>query len=679
MDTCYKLHDYPKESRNCEKGKGILVNQVSEEEGNESGDAGNCNMITQEQYAQLMSLLQQNTATTNMVQSRASLNTDNKMHGCLRPYCTPNLYTENVVDVASTVGLLDGEKVQVVSVGSSDVEDDWTGVPSLAIQNKTLFEKLYRKKPAYAHMKVFGCLAFASTLTNQRHKFDSRARRCVFLGYPLGTKGYKLLDVENEEEEEEEPLSPAARLFHEPNFNVHIIAIMGCKTVIYPDVVKANLLFTLLKHPRFSSLQVADEKKRGEMKWVRTEVDLEKHVIVPHLDSAMDAPDKFLEDYVYNLTTTVIPNSQPLWDLHLLNLKTSHSQAIAIFRIHHSLGDGTSLMSLLLACTRQMQNPQALPTIPTSKQRQKTGNNSKSFWVSFFVLWSFLKLLCNTIIDVFMFVATALFLKDTENPLKGPPGVESRPRRIVFRTISLDDFKLIKNAMNTTINDVAVGITQAGLSRYLNRIYGEGRKDGGETEKKNNLPKKIRLRSTLLVNIRASTGIQALADMMEKNTEAKWGNWIGFILLPFDIAIRDDPLDYVRQAKATVDRKKRSLEAIYTFSISELVLKLFGIKVASALSHKIISNTTMCLSNLVGPLEEIGFYGHPMAFLAPSSYGQPHALMINFQSYVNKMSIVLSADEGTVHNPHQLCDDIMDSLKLIKNAAIARNNQAMLM
>lgn len=70
-------------------------------------------------------------------------------------------------------------------------------VPSLAIQNKTLFEKLYRKKPAYAHMKVFGCLAFASTLTNQRHKFDSRARRCVFLGYPLGTKGYKLLDVEN--------------------------------------------------------------------------------------------------------------------------------------------------------------------------------------------------------------------------------------------------------------------------------------------------------------------------------------------------------------------------------------------------------------------------------------------------------------------------------------------------
>lgn len=55
---------------------------------------------------------------------------------------------------------------------------------------------------------------------------------------------------------EEEPLSPSARLFHEPNFNVYIIAIMGSKTRIYPDVVKDKLVHTLLKHPRFSSLQV---------------------------------------------------------------------------------------------------------------------------------------------------------------------------------------------------------------------------------------------------------------------------------------------------------------------------------------------------------------------------------------------------------------------------------------
>jgi hypothetical protein len=44
------------------------------------------------------------------------------------------------------------------------------------------------------------------------------------------------------------------------------------------------------------------------------------------------------------------------------------------------------------------------------------------------------------------------------------------------------------------------------------------------------------------------------------------------------------------------------------------------------------------------------------------------ALMINFESYVNKMAIVLSVDEGTIPDPHQLCDDIVESLKLIKDA-----------
>ncbi|CAH9127828.1 unnamed protein product [Cuscuta epithymum] len=67
--------------------------------------------------------------------------------------------------------------------------------------------------------------------------------------------------------------------------------------------------------------------------------------------------------------------------------------------------------------------------------------------------------------------------------------------------------------------------------------------------------------------------------MMEKESEAKWGNWIGYVILPFRIALRDNPLDYLREAKQTIDRKKRSLEALYTFFIAEFVLKLFGIKV----------------------------------------------------------------------------------------------------
>lgn len=181
------------------------------------------------------------------------------------------------------------------------------------------------------------------------------------------------------------------------------------------------------------------DKENNSMKWIPTQINIDDHVIIAVPNPNIESPEKFIENYISNLSKSHIESTKPLWDFHVLETKTSDAEETCVLRCHHSIGDGLSLINLLLSCARKASDPEALPTLPRSNRSGLANGCS---------LWSVVKVMWNTLVGLLMFMLTALFLKDTKSPIRGSKGGNDMTRRFVFRSVSLDDIKLVKQALD---------------------------------------------------------------------------------------------------------------------------------------------------------------------------------------------------------------------------------------
>ena len=105
------------------------------------------------------------------------------------------------------------------------------------------------------------------------------------------------------------------------------------------------------------------------MIWKRVEVRPEEHVkvpIFPESDSS-GSYDQYFSDYVSKILTEKTPSDKPLWEFHVIKYPTSTACGTVIMKIHHSLGDGYSLMGALLSCLQRADDPSIPLSFPSRK------------------------------------------------------------------------------------------------------------------------------------------------------------------------------------------------------------------------------------------------------------------------------------------------------------------------
>jgi hypothetical protein len=202
-----------------------------------------------------------------------------------------------------------------------------------------------------------------------------------------------------------------------------------------------------------------DDSTGGKPRWVRTTVNVDDHIVVPRVDSiamACDDPEKAVEDYLAELTTVPMDRRKPLWEIHLLDFLTSRATSTMVLRIHHSIGDGMSMMTLFVASSCSTDDPSrqaAMPPPPKRTgpiyQRRPRPPLSSGKALLMWVL-SYLVLGWHTLVDGVLLVATILFLSDPHTLFtRADRNSKAHCRkRFVHRSISLDDVKLIKTAID---------------------------------------------------------------------------------------------------------------------------------------------------------------------------------------------------------------------------------------
>ena len=437
--------------------------------------------------------------------------------------------------------------------------------------------------------------------------------------------------------------------------DVNLMMIVGV-WLVEPTLSLADLRErvegSLLKYDRFRQKVVEDTMGAS---WVEDgSFDLSDHVVAEDLPVAPgQSPVEALKARVGELAATRLDPSRPLWELRLVeDLETGRSAIIT--RIHHCIGDGISLISVMLSITDGGKPP------PERKKRDTEGDDADAEfdWFADVLLKPVTELTIKAIglygdgvaksvelmanpvqplaggMDVaragYQLIsdaaAMALMPDDSPTRLKGKatPG-----KKVAWgEPLPLEEVKAVGQAFGASINDILLTCVAGAIGEHL-RAHGED-------------PTGKEIRAMVPVNLRPL------------DQAWKLGNRFGLVPLVLPVGV-DNPIDRLGAVRARMNELKGGYQPVMAFALLAVAGLLIK-PMQAALLNLFAKKATAVMTNVPGPREPLKFCGRTIKqtmFWVPAS--GDIGVGVSILSYAGGVQFGLITDDALCPDP----DDII--------------------
>lgn len=190
---------------------------------------------------------------------------------------------------------------------------------------------------------------------------------------------------------------------------------------------------------------------KGKKRWRQVDVNVKEHIKIPSFPTntkPLKLYDENLDEYMRKIATEKLPQDKPLWEMHIIKYPTSNAASTFIFKLHHALGDGFSLMTTLLSIVQRSNDPSLPITFPSRRRPVESSSIIKFKTMLKRMPQTAFSLVFKSWLDFGWSILKGSLIVDDQTPIRsGHKDVGFRPITISNVSLPLDSIKEVKTKL----------------------------------------------------------------------------------------------------------------------------------------------------------------------------------------------------------------------------------------